>query len=152
MRKNIIFVLLIFLVSCAYMEKRKIIKPSEGTIQLQKFSNVLNLFLNEDVASNNVFVYASLLTYFGEPDVKLRRVFRTKYIIYRNDSAKVKINMVSEPLCIVVYVFYWNRGGELTNNVDGFTGNILLHQKYDILLLQFVNDAKLISYLSICKR
>lgn len=116
--------------------------------QLKRFHETLTPFLAQKAASSNMEVFAKLISEFGRPDNMLYRKFDTGYIIQQHTIGFID----GEPLHVVVYLVYWKKSEVETERPDGFTGRMKLATKYDLLLLQFINDTKLVSYLAQCKR
>jgi len=113
----------------------------EAKQQFDRFDKVLMPYMKGQEASDLKTVLVVIVDNFGLPSLSGHQKYYTGYKGVRSD---IGYPLEVKDLVVCVYLFYWNKGGDETGNLDPYFGIIRLSTKYDLLLLVFINDEILI--------
>jgi len=113
----------------------------EATQQFKKFLRVLAPYLDGKQPSDIHSVLGALVTYFGIPATTNSRKFHTGYMGIKR---QILFGEKPDDIVIHIHVLYWQRSKTMTKRYDPFMGSIMLASKYDIVMLLFMNNEKLI--------
>ena len=154
----LLFGVLILEPKCCTMSKEEAVKIVRGmraqqeweaTQQFKRFLKVLAPFLHNGQPSDIHAVIGALVTYFGMPTTTNSRKFHTGYM---GIQRQVLLGDKPDDMVIHIHILYWQRSKQMTQRYDPFMGSVKLATKYDIVMLMFMNNEKLLGSHIECMR